>query len=74
MPGKEKGLIPLIFRYALPFISLDVVFAGLFKLGVLNFFRTVLFLYITTFILLPSVNIAVVLDECLSRDRVGTCR
>lgn len=67
MPSKKKGLITFIFRYALPFIFLDVVFAGLFKLGIFNFFRTILFLYITNFVLLPSVNIAVVLGKIVAR-------
>lgn len=67
MPDKRKELLFLIFRYALPFILLDVLFAVLFKLEVLNFFRTVLFLYITTFILLPSGNIAVVLWKIVAR-------
>ena len=67
MPDKRKEFISLISHYALPFILLDVLFAVLFKFGSLDFFRTILFIYITTFILLPSVNIGIVLWKIVVR-------
>jgi len=67
MPDKRKEFIHLIFRYALPFILLDVLFAVLFMVRSISFFRAVLFIYITNFILLPSGNIAIVLWKIFAR-------